>query len=84
MSEVSRDGQPSNDFEVFTSDEEEDKDSTELELEKAVFGDDAGFHEGLKAHGVTRDNDKRNNIAQEDRDDEAEDDIRDIDDADVR
>ena len=27
------------------------KDKTELELEKVVFGDEIGFHEGLKPHG---------------------------------
>ncbi|KAL9099281.1 MAG: hypothetical protein Q9163_005198 [Psora crenata] len=28
-----------------------DKDEAEVELEKVVFGDDAGFHESLKVHG---------------------------------
>ena len=27
------------------------KDTTELELEKLLFGDDIGFHESLKPHG---------------------------------
>ena len=27
------------------------KDKTELELEKLVFGDEVGFHEGLNLHG---------------------------------
>ena len=27
-----------------------EKDDTELELEKVVFGDDIGFHEALKSH----------------------------------
>lgn len=70
-------------FGGFESDEEEEKDSTELELEAAVFGDEAGFHERLKRHGVTRDNRDFTTTVAKDVQDEAEDDIRDIDDADV-
>ena len=33
------------------SDDSIGKDKTELELEKLVFGDEIGFHEGLKPHG---------------------------------
>ena len=32
------------------SDDAMEKDDTELELEKLVFGDDTGFHERLKSH----------------------------------
>ena len=32
------------------SDDPMEKDETELELEKLVFGDDAGFQEGLKSY----------------------------------
>ncbi|KAL8857100.1 MAG: hypothetical protein Q9178_006276 [Gyalolechia marmorata] len=42
-------------FSGFESDEEQDKDSIELELEKAVFGDEIGFHEHLKQHGTIED-----------------------------
>ncbi|KAI4172178.1 MAG: hypothetical protein LQ343_003738 [Gyalolechia ehrenbergii] len=70
-------------FGGFESDEEEEKDSTELELEAAVFGDEAGFHERLKRHGVTRDNRDFTTTVAKDVQDEAEDDIRDIDDADL-
>ena len=38
------------DFEGFDSDEPMGKDGTEIELEKLVFGDKAGFHEGLKSY----------------------------------
>ncbi|KAA6412986.1 MAG: hypothetical protein FRX48_02729 [Lasallia pustulata] len=34
----------------FGSDDPVEKDETEVELEKLVFGDDAGFLEGLKSH----------------------------------
>jgi hypothetical protein len=38
------------DDDVLSSEEsEEEKDETELELEKLVFGDDAGFREALKS-----------------------------------
>lgn len=37
-------------FEGIDSEESEEKDETELELEKLVFGDEAGFQEGLNAY----------------------------------
>ena len=40
----------SDDFEGLDSDDRMEKDETELELEKLVFGDAAGFHEGLRSH----------------------------------
>ena len=41
------------DFEGFDSDEPMGKDGTEIELEKLVFGDKSGFHEGLKSYENT-------------------------------
>lgn len=38
------------DFEGVDSDEPMGKDGTEIELEKLVFGDKSGFHEGLKSY----------------------------------
>lgn len=38
-------------FSGIESDDSIGKDKTELELEKLVFGDEIGFHEGLKPHG---------------------------------
>ena len=38
------------DFEGLDSDEPMGKDGTELVLEKLVFGDECGFHEGLKSY----------------------------------
>ena len=40
----------SDDFESVDSRDPMGKDETELELEKLVFGDEAGFHEGLRSH----------------------------------
>lgn len=77
-------GEASDAFDELESDEAEEKDSTELELEKAIFGDEAGFHQHLKAHGLTGDYRKHPVTHQNELEDEAEDDIRDIDDADVR
>lgn len=37
-------------FEGIHSDESLEKDETELELEKLVFGDEAGFQDGLAAY----------------------------------
>lgn len=37
-------------FERLDCDEPMEKDATEIELEKLVFGDDSGFHEGLKSY----------------------------------
>ncbi|KAL9041172.1 MAG: hypothetical protein Q9180_001457 [Flavoplaca navasiana] len=42
-------------FNGFDSDEDQDKNSIELELEKAVFGDDFGFHERLQHHCIVKD-----------------------------
>ncbi|KAI4103981.1 MAG: hypothetical protein L6R37_003543 [Teloschistes peruensis] len=39
----------------FESDDQDDKDSLELELEKAVFGDDSGFHQRLNEHSHQED-----------------------------
>lgn len=38
------------DFEELDSDEPMEKDEAEIELEKLVFGDESGFHEGLKSY----------------------------------
>ena len=43
----------SDNFEGLDSEDPMEKDDTEVELEKLVFGDDAGFHEGLKFHQST-------------------------------
>ena len=40
----------SDNFEGLDSDDPMEKDEIELELEKLVFGDEAGFHEGLRSH----------------------------------
>lgn len=37
-------------FNGFNSDDSIEKDKTELELEKLVFGDEAGFQEGLSTY----------------------------------
>lgn len=47
-SPTSDDSDPS--FEGIDSEESLEKDETELELEKLVFGDEAGFQEGLGAY----------------------------------
>lgn len=73
----------SNAFSNSQGNEEEEKDSTELELEAAVFGDEAGFHERLKRHWVTRDDREFSTDVAKDVQDEVKDDIQDIDDADV-
>ncbi|KAL8840920.1 MAG: hypothetical protein Q9170_001113 [Blastenia crenularia] len=75
--------EPPDAFDDFESHEEADEDSTEFELEKAVFGDAAGFHERLKAHGVSKANRDFFITAQGDEAIEAGDEIRDIDDADL-
>lgn len=41
-------------LEGFDGDQLNEKDETELELEKLVFGDSLGFHEGLESHKDTR------------------------------
>lgn len=40
-------------FNGFNSDDSMEKDKTELELEKLVFGDEAGFQKGLSTHERT-------------------------------
>lgn len=42
------------DDEIDGEDEESDKDDGEIELERLVFGDSAGFREGLKASALAR------------------------------
>lgn len=37
-------------FNGFDSDDSSEKDKTELELEKLVFGDEAGFQEGISTY----------------------------------
>lgn len=37
-------------FNGFDSDDSTEKDKTELELEKLVFGDEAGFQEGISTY----------------------------------
>ncbi|KAL8943315.1 MAG: hypothetical protein Q9216_001158 [Gyalolechia sp. 2 TL-2023] len=81
---VNREADDSSDaFGDFKSNEEEEKDSSELELETAVFGDEAGFHERLKRHGVTKDDHEFTTIVAKGVQDEVEDDIRNMDDADL-
>ena len=41
----------SDDLRMADHDDAVEKDDTELELEKLVFGDNAGFQEGLKSYG---------------------------------
>ncbi|KAL9017950.1 MAG: hypothetical protein Q9185_004741 [Variospora sp. 1 TL-2023] len=67
------DGRSSDGFEGFESEGKEAKDITEVELEKAVFGDQAGFHEQLKEHGISRDIRNQPGIIQEDVEDAADD-----------
>ena len=60
-----------------------DKDQTELELEKLVFGDEAGFKEGLKSYNLESliVTEEGTHIASEDG--AKEDDLEDFEDADV-
>lgn len=75
----------SDDLDDMESSEGEDMDIVELKLEKAVFGDEAGFHERLKEHGLSEKHPKRQgDDTLKQVEDQAEDDIRDIEDADVR
>lgn len=78
------DGETSDAFEGFGSgsEEQQDKDITELELEKAVFGDQAGFYEQLKEHRNSGDNRNQPVSAQRSREDGV-DDLHLIKDADV-
>lgn len=76
------DGRSSDSFEGFESEGKEAKDITEFELEKAVFGDQAGFYEQLKEHGISRDIRNQPGMIQKDVEDAA-DDLHLLDDADV-
>ena len=73
-------------FSGSNSDDPMEKDETELELEKLVFGDDTGFHERLKSHrqelGV-RGQSRTAQSKQEEPDGLEEEGLEDIDDADV-
>lgn len=64
--------------------EDIDKDNMEIELQKAVFGDDAGFHERVKEHGLAQHNRSREAGTPRGVEDWAEVDVGDLDDADVR
>ncbi|KAI4114558.1 MAG: hypothetical protein LQ345_004682 [Seirophora villosa] len=78
------DGETSDAFEGFGSgsEEQQDKDITELELEKAVFGDQAGFYEQLKEHRISGDYRNQPVSAQRSREDGV-DDLHLINDADL-
>lgn len=72
----------------FESDDQDDKDSLELELEKAVFGDDSGFHQRLNEHSHQEDSHipftaQRNDL-QIRRERQELENIQDLEDADVR
>jgi hypothetical protein len=71
-----------NGFQTQTHDEESDKDSTEEELERLVFGDASGFRDGLKgfreSHELSR---GKELVLAEDGGIQTE--IEDVDDADV-
>ena len=70
-----------------SNDDPMDKDAAEEELEKLVFGDDAGFREGLRAHtqqGPTFGGVERHGSEDEEHQESAgEDDLEAADDADV-
>ncbi|KAI4197253.1 MAG: hypothetical protein LQ346_003041 [Caloplaca aetnensis] len=63
--------------------EDIDKDNMEIELQKAVFGDDAGFHERVKEHGLAQHNRSREAGTPRGVEDWAEVDVGDLDDADL-
>lgn len=73
-------------FSGSDSDDPTQKDETELELEKLIFGDDTGFHERLKSHrqelGV-RGQSRTAQSKQDEPDGLEEQGLEDIDDADV-
>ena len=73
-------------FSGSDSDDPMEKDETELELEKLVFGDDTGFHERLKSHrqevGVQGQS-RTAQSKQEEPDGLEEEGLEDVDDADV-
>ena len=64
-----------------------EKDDTETELEKLVFGDDAGFQEGLKYHGhklYTSAGKSKDLVRPKSNKDAEEEDIEGVQDSDVR
>lgn len=77
----------SKDFNIHDSPEPREKDKTELELEKLVFGDELGFYDGLKslqddsAKGLVTEADDQ---AEGDENEETEEGLEGVDDADVR
>lgn len=74
------------DFEGFDNDEPMEKDGTEMELEKLVFGDESGFYEGLKSYKHPN-NDIRGLVVGDqlqDQDGLEEGNLEGLDDADVR
>lgn len=78
----------SDDSEGLDSDDPMEKDETEVELEKLVFGDDAGFHEGLKSYNenafptnLESNAEDQRNAAQVSDEEQA---LQGVDDADVR
>ena len=86
---VTRDEESLEYFSGFEEKIQQDKGNTELELEKAVFGDEFGFHEHLREHALAA-GDRTRMITEgtlshtsKDKDD-ALNDIEDIRDADVR
>lgn len=74
-------------FDGYSSAESREKDATELELEKLVFGDELGFYNGLKSPnhvnipGATGKAEKK---GEDDEYEGIEDGLEDVDDADVR
>lgn len=68
-------------------DESMEKDEVELKLEKIVFGDESGFHQGLKSHKDKISSQAFENIEKIEVDDnkneEQKNGIHDVDDADV-
>ena len=78
----------SDNFEELDSDDSLEKDETELELEKLVFGDGAGFYDGLKSYqeGAIRTKSKANAEYHQDVSQISDEDqgLKGVDDADVR
>ena len=73
------------DFEGLDSDEPMEKDETEIELEKLVFGDESGFYEGLRSYNGANDDlrDLVDGDQQHAQDDLEEGNLEGLDDADV-
>jgi len=67
---------------VSASDDPMEKDKTEIELEKLLFGDNTGFHEELKAHGKSA-GALFPYTAEQDQQDEHDEGLEGVDDADV-